>query len=120
MPFRKGQSGNPGGLSRQRRRTRRHIEELAQAALETERGNVAINELVNIATGTTVIVDDNEEMTAARYEPKDRIRAIELLMAYAYGKPRQRTEITGEDGGPVQTEAAVKIYIPDNKRGRQT
>ena len=34
---------------------------------------------------------------------KDRIKAIELLMAYTYGKPTQKVEHTGAGGGPIQT-----------------
>jgi len=30
--------------------------------------------------------------------------AIEFLAAYAYGKPRTRTEVTGVDGAPVAVE----------------
>lgn len=28
----------------------------------------------------------------------------------------ERHELTGKDGGPVQTESSVKIYLPDNRR----
>ena len=31
---------------------------------------------------------------------------------------RNRLEITGKDGEPVQTESAVKIYLPDNGRDK--
>jgi len=34
---------------------------------------------------------------------KDRIKALELLMAYTYGKPTQKVEHTGAGGGPIQT-----------------
>lgn len=32
---------------------------------------------------------------------------------------RNRLEITGKDGEPVQTESAVKIYLPDNGRDKK-
>lgn len=35
-------------------------------------------------------------------QTKDKIKALELLMAYTYGKPSQRIEHTGKDGGPMQ------------------
>jgi len=31
----------------------------------------------------------------------DRIAAAELVLAYGYGKPTQRSEFSGPDGGPV-------------------
>lgn len=43
------------------------------------------------------IIEDSD--TAA----KDRIKALELLMAYTYGKPTQKVEHTGAGGGPIQT-----------------
>lgn len=30
------------------------------------------------------------------------LKAAEILLAYAYGKPTERHEITGADGGPVE------------------
>ena len=32
---------------------------------------------------------------------RDRYRALDLLAAYAYGKPKQGLEVSGADGGPV-------------------
>lgn len=34
-------------------------------------------------------------------EAKDSRYALELIAAYAYGKPKLGLEVTGEDGGPV-------------------
>jgi hypothetical protein len=34
-------------------------------------------------------------------EDRDRYRALDLLAAYAYGKPKQGVELTGADGGPI-------------------
>ena len=42
-------------------------------------------------------------ITNSDMAPKDRIKAIELLMAYTYGKPTQKVEHTGAGGGPIQT-----------------
>lgn len=30
----------------------------------------------------------------------------------------QSTELTGKDGGPIETASAVQIYVPDNGRGK--
>ena len=40
---------------------------------------------------------------------KDQLRALELIASYAYGKPKQGVELTGEDGGPV----AIANLSPD-------
>lgn len=45
------------------------------------------------------IIVSEEEQT------KDRIKALELLMAYTYGKPAQKVEHTGPGGGPIQVMA---------------
>jgi hypothetical protein len=69
-------SPNPGG----RTKKSREIEEIAQQALEKGKGNFAVKALMKIAEDET-------------NKPYDRMRAIELLMNYAYGKPKTRTEI---------------------------
>jgi hypothetical protein len=38
---------------------------------------------------------------AANGKASDRRYALELIAAYAYGKPRQGVEVSGEGGGPV-------------------
>jgi hypothetical protein len=40
-------------------------------------------------------------------DDKDRQRALELIAAYAYGKPKQGVELTGEDGAPVNIGVVV-------------
>jgi hypothetical protein len=67
--FQKGQSGNPSG----RPKKDREIEELAR-----QHTPAAIAALVEALNG------------------KDRVPAAALLLAYAYGKPRQSIEHSGE------------------------
>jgi hypothetical protein len=67
--FQKGQSGNPGG----RPKKLAEIEELAR-----QHTPAAIAALVKALDG------------------KDRVAAAALLLAYAYGKPRQSIEHSGE------------------------
>lgn len=43
-----------------------------------------------------------ENIILGEEQTKDRIKALELLMAYTYGKPSQRVEHTGVGGGPIQ------------------
>ena len=44
-------------------------------------------------------------ITSTDEQTKDRIKALELLMAYTYGKPAQKVEHTGPGGGPIQVMA---------------
>ena len=43
-------------------------------------------------------------------DPKSpfRARAVELISAYAYGKPPQKLEHTGDEGGPIQWVEIVR------------
>lgn len=36
---------------------------------------------------------------------RTRLKAIEIALDRAYGRPRQQTEVSGPEGGPVQVEA---------------
>lgn len=45
-----------------------------------------------------------------------RIHAARELLDRAYGKPKQQTEVTGADGGPVQTTTDVDIADPESRR----
>lgn len=40
------------------------------------------------------------------------LEALKLLLAYSYGKPRERHEITGKDGGAVQI-SIIEVVKPD-------
>lgn len=96
MPWKKGQSGNPGGKPKKVR----EVEELARKVLEQDGRNLAFDAL--------------EQIVRTSEDEKSRIKACELVMAYAYGKPRQRTELSLD----ADTMPQIQIYLPDNKRGQ--
>lgn len=41
---------------------------------------------------------------------------IERMDPGEFAPPKQRVEQTGEDGGPIKTESAVRWYVPRNPR----
>lgn len=86
-PFKKGKSGNPGG----RPAVAKEFREKCREFMETE-GWVKLFSL-------------------AQKEGKEQRYALELVCAYAYGRPRQGVELTGEDGGPIQSGQQHQIDL---------
>lgn len=86
--FQPGQSGNPGGRPK-----------VAQEFKERCREFMAGDGWDKLK----VITDDRKH--------RDYFRALELIMGYAYGKPKQGLELTGEDSGSIQI-----IVKPADKR----
>ena len=46
---------------------------------------------------------------------KDRFRALELIMGYAYGRPKQGVELSGEGGGNISV-----IFQPVSRKDNNT
>lgn len=80
MPFVKGQSGNPGGRPSEVR------QEL----------NALLDKVFTMAKRKKVIEKLIEDAELGNHE------ARVLLLAYTYGKPVERKEITGADGEPFK------------------
>lgn len=78
-PFQPGQSGNPGG----RPKGTKGFRERCRAFADEE----GLNTLIEIAQSP---------------KDKDRLKAVELLLAYGYGKPKQGFELSGEDGNELK------------------
>ncbi len=53
--------------------------------------------------------------TKARGDTKDSIEAAKLLLAYAYGKPIDRQEVSGPDGGAVPIQIIEFVKLPDSE-----
>ena len=49
-----------------------------------------------------------EIMRTAKNKAADRIKAAEIILGYGWGKPKQQTELTGKDNGPL-------LFIWDDK-----
>ena len=90
----KGQSGNPRG----RPRTGTAIAELARGQVDKHK---LIAKLGSIAAGEQADVDVGQQL-----------RAIQLLMSYAYGPPR--TEIERNEGLKIQVIYAQRNHIEIN------
>lgn len=80
--FKPGQSGNPSG----RPKKSRIFQQKCQEFMESE----GWNELIDMAKGNG--------------DKRDKRPALELIASYAYGKPKQGVELTGEDGGMISIE----------------
>jgi hypothetical protein len=89
-PFKPGNNANPGGRPKL-------AEELRKKALKAVEDHVVDYWIEEVSTR-----GDNA------------VKCSELLAAYGLGKPAQ--PVTGPDGGAVQIESAVKIYLPENGR----
>lgn len=69
-----------------------------------------LGEEKNGKTSAETILKKLESMAKA-----GNLRAIELLLDRAYGKPKQRLEHTGQDGGPIKTVIEFVDYEDDNR-----
>ena len=88
--FQKGQSGNPGG----RKKTPPEIREMAKIAAPDAMRR-AIDELKNP-------------------DAKVALRAVEIVLDRAYGKPTQPVDGDGE-GGPIDMNVTVRFIKPQKE-----
>lgn len=88
MPFQKGQSGNPGG---KKSPVRKELDALLDRHYPVPKRARSIQRLVELQ-------DDAD--------PDVAMDAIKTLLAYTYGRPTERKEISGPDGGPVEVDDA--------------
>ncbi len=88
--FPKGKSGNPGGRPK-------GYAEFTAAAREEGPASLA----------TLVALRDTSAVDAVR------VSACREILDRGYGKPAQAVQLTGADGGPVQTEVVIKkLFVP--------
>lgn len=83
MPFVKGQSGNPSGKPST---ARAELAALLDKHYTPAKRAATLKRLIDL----TISEDDGKA-----------IEAIKLLWAYTYGKPVERQEVSGPEGGPV-------------------
>ena len=73
---------------------------------EARRLAIAIaNEVATDAAGNAIVIDGhkstNAEMILRSWMKSKQPRLQEMFMAYAFGKPPDKHEVTGEDGGAI-------------------
>lgn len=83
--FRRGVSGNPSGRPQNKGLA-------AMIREKTEDGAAVVRVLVDVLEGRE-----------PRAKVADRIEAARLLMDRAWGRPLQAMELSGPDGGPIQS-----------------
>lgn len=89
--FKKGESGNPNG----RPKKLPHLNELLADILGEDKDGITAAEAILKALRAKAAKGD--------------IRAAEVLLDRAYGKPKQTTELTGSNGDPVQIIISDKL-----------
>jgi Family of unknown function (DUF5681) len=99
MPFQKGQSGNPTGRPSPARKT---LNELLDQHYTTKDRVASIKRLIELQAHTN---------------PDVSIEAIKVLMAYAYGKPIERKELSGPGGEPLKAYIGVSPDAWDDSPG---
>jgi len=97
-PFKKGQSGNPKG-----RPPLRDIKEVLKDLLSQEKNNTQlIDGLMSVVVNKAL---------------KGDLKAVDMLLSYTYGKPTQKTEITGSEGEAIQIKHDLsKLSVDELKQ----
>lgn len=127
MPFKRGQSGNPGGraLGMERlikQRTGGQGEAMVELYESVLRGDVSFTKaqtrvIERIAQANPDKLPEVVLLLEKLNMPtiKERMDAGAWLAAHAWGKPRESVEITGLNGGPVELTAAryAKLTIEE-------
>lgn len=98
--WRKGQSGNPGGVPKWVKQVRGELEACSTGG---------VSKLRQLIERGVLVFEREQGPVEVPAEAKDVIKAIELVLSYTLAKPKAELEVTGKDGGPVRTKAEVEL-----------
>jgi hypothetical protein len=98
--FKKGQSGNPGGVPKWVKLVRGELEGCSRLGL---------TKLKQLIEQGVLVFEREQGPVVVPAEAKDVIKAIELVLSYTLPKPKAELEVTGKDGGPLRTKAEVEL-----------
>lgn len=109
--------GNPGNSGGKKGRSGRRPNAITEAARDIVDDRELLNVAADIAVGDIweEWTTKDGDVVSGPTKNSDRIAAIRLIIEYGYGKPKQITELSGPDGGPIETAAVSPL---DDLRGR--
>jgi hypothetical protein len=88
-PWQKGQTGNPNGRPKDELR---EIKTVIADLLKQQNNQQLVDGLMTVVVNKAL---------------KGDLKAVDMLLSYCYGKPTQRTEITGADGEKIDFKVEV-------------
>jgi hypothetical protein len=98
--FKDGQSGNPGG----RPKLLKELKDKIQL-----RGDELVEKLFSIAVDPPKVKKMGRRVIIDGPSARERVMAIEKLLAYAYGRPVLAVEVSAPGGGPLQVREVDKL-----------
>ena len=100
MAFKKGQSGNPAGRPR---KSEQFAGQVAKAEKKiADNLPKLIENMLTLANGVTVQEIDVETGGVTIYQKPPDFKANQYLIDRIMGKPTERTEVSGPEGGAIQ------------------
>lgn len=99
-PYPEGVSGNPGGRPKMLKELKERIQ---------EGGSELVEKLFSIALDPPKVSRINRRTIVDGPNYRERVMAIEKLLAYGYGRPVLAVEVSGPGGGPLETRDIDKL-----------
>lgn len=116
IPFKPGQSGNPGGKPGKGKLGEWH-EFAANIPVDPKTGEPVINPDTGEPSSRDILVMEATFRAAIDLRRKDCTRAQQTWNAYVRGTPRQTVAMDVTSNGETIGAGQVHIYLPDNGRG---
>jgi hypothetical protein len=122
MPYKQGQSGNPNGRPRKARALTAILETELNKTIPTLDGRKVAKKREMARMAGELLTTGKTEYPDGRELQVEDFRDYFELMRWAYKHidgDVLRTEVSGENGGPVQTEVIIK-YADETGNGNAT